>query len=130
MLLNEVKGEIPSFTKLAITAALDAKIKQVKGKIPSITNLATATALTAVENKIPNVSNLVKKTDYNTNISDIKNKITVHHDHDKYVTTQEFSKLTAQSFTSRLAETSLARKNDIANFIKKTGFDNKFKNFK
>ena len=29
--------------------------------ILSITNLATTTALNAVENKIPNVSNLVKK---------------------------------------------------------------------
>ena len=30
-------------------------------KKPNTTNLATITALTAVENKIPNVSNLVKK---------------------------------------------------------------------
>ena len=29
--------------------------------MPSITNLATTNALTAVENKKPNVSNLVKK---------------------------------------------------------------------
>ena len=34
--------------------------------MPSITVLATNSALTAVENKIPNVSNLVTKTDYNT----------------------------------------------------------------
>ena len=33
----------------------------VKNELPSITNLATTTALTVVENKIPNVSNLVKK---------------------------------------------------------------------
>ena len=32
---------------------------QIK-KIPNITNLATATALTAVENKIANISNLTK----------------------------------------------------------------------
>ena len=37
------------------------KINEVKGEIPNITNLATTAALTAVENKIPNVSNLVKK---------------------------------------------------------------------
>ena len=30
-------------------------------KIPTTTNLATTTTLTAVENKITNVSNLVKK---------------------------------------------------------------------
>ena len=32
--------------------------------MPTIINLVNATALTAVENKIPNVSNIVKKTDY------------------------------------------------------------------
>ena len=39
----------------------NAKIGEIEGKIPSITSLATASALTTVENKIPNVSNLVKK---------------------------------------------------------------------
>ena len=29
--------------------------------MPNVTNLASTSALTAVENKIPNVSNLVKK---------------------------------------------------------------------
>ena len=60
--INEIKGEIPSTTDIATTIALNAKIKEVKGEIPNITNLAT----TAAENKIPSVSNLVKKTDYNT----------------------------------------------------------------
>ena len=37
-------------------------MNQVKHKIPNITNLAcTTAALTAVEYKIPHVSNLVKK---------------------------------------------------------------------
>ena len=113
--INEVKGEIPSITNLATTAALNAKINEVKGKIPSITNLATTTALTAVENKIPNVSNLVKKTDYNRKICEIENKIT-DHDHDKYITTQEFNKLTSENFTASLKRANLARKSDIANF--------------
>ena len=56
----------------------------VKEEIPNITNLATTAALTAVENKIPNVNNLVKKTDYNTKISETENKITNDHDHHKY----------------------------------------------
>ena len=38
-----------------------AKITNIEDKTPDITNLATTTAYTAVENKIPNVSNLVKK---------------------------------------------------------------------
>ena len=71
------------------------KIIEAKCKILSITNLATTTALTAVENKISNVSNLVKKTDFNTKISEIENKIT-DDDHDKYITTPEFHKLTAE----------------------------------
>ena len=36
----------------------------------SITNFATTASLTAVENKIPNVSNLNKKPDYDAKISD------------------------------------------------------------
>ena len=41
---------------------LNTKINEVKTEIPSISGLATTSALTAVENKIPSVSNLVKKT--------------------------------------------------------------------
>ena len=43
----------------------------------NITNLASSTALTAVEIKISNVSNLVKKSQYNTKISEIENKIII-----------------------------------------------------
>ena len=42
-----------------------------------------------VENKIPNISSLVKKTDYNTKISELEKKLT-DHDHGKYITTPEF----------------------------------------
>ena len=38
-----------------------AKIANIEGKIPDVNDLATKTALTAVENKIPSVSILVKK---------------------------------------------------------------------
>ena len=41
-----------------------SKITEIEGKIPSIIDLSTTAALTAVENKIPKFSNLVKKTDY------------------------------------------------------------------
>ena len=72
-------------------------------KIPSTTNLATTSALTGVENNIPNVSNLVKKKNqYYKKISESENKVTTDHDHNKYITTQEFKKLTAESFTARL----------------------------
>ena len=100
---------------------------RLKVKYLILINLAATTALTAVENKIPNVSNLVKKTDYNIKISEIENKIATDHDHDKYITTQEFNKLTAQNFTARLKQANLASKNDIANFVKNIDFDNKLK---
>ena len=48
------------------------KKNQPKGEIPNITNLATTTVLTAMENKIRNVSNLVKNTESNTNINEIE----------------------------------------------------------
>ena len=124
--INEAKAELPSITNLATNDSLNAKINEVKGEILNITNLATTTALTTVENKIPNVSNLVRKTDYNTKISEIENKIT-DHDHDKCITTQEFNKLTSENVTARLRQANLASKNDIADFVKKTSFDEKLK---
>ena len=39
----------------------NAKIIEIEGKIPNITGLATTAALTAVENEIPDVNNLVKE---------------------------------------------------------------------
>ena len=100
-------------------------MNEVKGEIPSITNLATSSALTAVENQIPCVSNLVKKADYNTKINEIEKKIS--HNHGKYITTPEFNKLAAEILALRLKWTNLTRKSDIANFVKKTDFDNQLR---
>ena len=94
--------------------------------MPNITSLSTTSALIAVGNKIPSVSNLVKKTDYSTKINGIEKKIT-DHIHDKYITTEEFNKFTAEMFTVRLKRSNLASKSDIANFVIKTDFDNKLK---
>ena len=93
-----------------------AKLTELENKIPDISNLATKRALTAVENKIPDVSNLVKKkTDYNTKVTEIENKLIVHN-HDKYIDTQEFNKLAANVFNGRVAQ---------AKLITKTEFDSK-----
>ena len=53
--------------------------------------------------------------DYNTKITEIEKKFT-DHKHDKYITTPEFNKLTAENFSARLAQ---------ANLITKTDFDAK-----
>ena len=65
-----LKDDIPSITNLATYASLNAKINYAKGEIADTTNLATTTALTAVENKIPNVIKLIKKSGYNIKISE------------------------------------------------------------
>ena len=48
---------------------------RLKTKYLTFNNLVATTALTAFENKIPNVSNLVKKSYYNTKISETENKL-------------------------------------------------------
>ena len=58
---------------------------------------------------------LLKKTDYNTKITDVENKLN-NHNHDKYIDTSEFNKLAADVFNARLAQ---------ANLITKTDFDAK-----
>ena len=54
-------------------------------------------AWTAVENKLPGVSNVVKKWDYHTKVTEIENKLN-NHNHDKYVDTPEFNKLAEDAF--------------------------------
>ena len=51
-------------TKTALTT--------VENKIPDTSNLVAKTALTTVENKIPDINSLVKKSDYNIEIASIK----------------------------------------------------------
>ena len=57
----------------------------------------------------------LKKTDYNTKITDIENKLN-NHNHDKYIDTSEFNKLAVNVFNARIAQ---------ANLITKTDFDAK-----
>ena len=81
--INEDKNEIPSITNLATTAAIYAKKNEVKNKISSITNLATTDAFTAVRKKIP--------------------------DHNKYITTLEFYKLTKEIFFCKISTSKFSK---------------------
>ena len=111
--ISDVEKKIPNTSDLAKKTDLNAKITEIENKIPSITGLGTNSALTAVENKIPNFSNLVKrKTDYNTKISEIESKMN-NHNHDKYITTSEFNKLTTENFKAKLAQANLVIKIDF-----------------
>ena len=57
---------------------------------------------------------------YTTKISEFESKVTT--DHDKYITNQEFRKLTAENVTARLSQANLASKTDISNFAKRPYF--------
>ena len=74
--------------------------------------------MTTVENKIPDVSNLIKKTD-DAEVTEIENKLN-NHNHDKYITTPKFNTLAAV-FNARLAQ---------ANLVTKTDFDAKLSSLK
>ena len=59
---------------------------------------------------MPNTSGLVTTAVLNTKISEVENKIP---NHDKYITTPKFNKLTADHFTARLKQASLVTKTDF-----------------
>ena len=67
--------------------------------------------------KAPGPNGLVTATVLNTKIKEVENKIP---NHDKYITTPRFNKLTAESFTVKLKQ---------ANLVIKTDFDNKLASF-
>ena len=67
--------------------------------------------------KVPHTSGLVTTTILNTKIIEADNKIL---DDAKYITTQQFNKLTAKYFAARLKEPDL---------VNKTDFDNKLTSF-
>ena len=98
--VTEIEGKIPDISNLATKT----EITTIENKIPSVSNLATKTALMTVENKIPdinnlatkttltntvpNISTLIKKSDYDTKIAEIENK---------YVSNAWFSSKLAQA---------------------------------
>ena len=55
---------------------------------------------------------MVKKTDYDTRVTEIENKLN-NHNHDKYITTPEFNTLTADVFNARLSRATLVTKTDF-----------------
>ena len=67
--------------------------------MPSITNLVTTTALISVENKGPNVSDLVKK-DYHAEIKDIMNKYLATFEYYKFMNDILDAKITAKKFAN------------------------------
>ena len=90
-----------------------SKLTELENKILDISNLATKSALNTLENKILDVNKLAKK---QIIVADIENKL---NNHDKYIDTQEFNKLTTDVVNARLAQ---------ANLITKMEFDARLSN--
>ena len=68
---------------------------EVKNEIPSILNLATTAALTTVGNKIPNVSDLAKKLDYDAKRSEMESN---------YFTTSNYNKFTSNTLDAKITK--------------------------
>ena len=67
-----------------------------------------------IENKIPNISTLVKKkTDYDIKVSEIEKKLTDHNKYNKYVTILEFNTFTEEIFAATLTWANLKTKTDF-----------------
>ena len=60
---SELENKIPNTSVLVKKTDYNTKRNEIEGKIPDISKLATKTSLTAIENKIRSVTNLVKKSD-------------------------------------------------------------------
>ena len=84
--IKNIENKILDITNLATKTILNAKINEFKGGIPNITNLGSKIAVNAVDNKISSISNLVKKTAYDTTIKETEKNIT-DYNFDKYITT-------------------------------------------
>ena len=85
----ELEKKITDTSGLVKKTDYNPKITEIEVNIPS--GLATNAAVTAVENKIPNISSLVKKTtDFSIKITEIEKKLT-DHNHDKYYNYKYFS---------------------------------------
>ena len=118
-----------SFTNLATSAFLNTKINEVKGEIPSITNLTTTAALTAIENKIPNISDLIKKADIDAEIKDMKGKYLTKSDYNQFTNNILDQKITAIMLGNESGlneKKTLATKEEIKIYSKASTYDLSF----
>ena len=105
-LINHVlKRKLMTPTKTyLILLGYNAKITKIESKTPYIIELVTTAVLNVVKNKIPNLSNLFKKTDYDVIEA-------------KYFTTSDCNKFTNEILNVKINEKQLVIKSDISGFI-------------
>ena len=61
--IPDISGLLQTSTFNSRITEIEVKIKTAEGKIPDISNLVNKTQLTTLENQIPDISNLVNKTE-------------------------------------------------------------------
>ena len=86
------------------------------GKIPSTTGFTTSAALTIVENKIASISNLVKKINYEAQISYIESK---------YITAADYNKFTKDIVAKTIRKKRFFRNTDIVKLVDNADLDKK-----
>ena len=106
------KKKIPDTSNFVKKSDYNTKISEIESKISSISNLATTPALTAVEIKFLVLVIQLKKQIITQKLVKPKKKLT-DHKHGKYITTEEFNKLTAENVSARLLQANLKTKTDF-----------------
>ena len=96
----------------------DTKITDSLGKIPIITGLVTTAALAAVEKKIQNVSDLVKKTKYDAKVSEI---------YIKYFNRSDYDNFTTDILNTKIKQKELVDESDISRFKYKFDLEKKIR---
>ena len=96
----------------------DTKITDILGKIPIITGLVTTAALAAVEKKIQNVSDQVKKTKYDAKVSEI---------YIKYFNRSDYDNFTTDILNTKIKQKELVDESDISRFKYKFDLEKKIR---
>ena len=98
---TELENKVPDISGLVKKNNYNTKITELENKIPDTSGLVKKanqnTKITELENEVPDISNLATKT------TEIENKLN-NHNHDKYIDTSEFNKLTSDVFNAKLAQ--------------------------
>ena len=89
--IKNIEDKIPDITNLGINTTLSAKINEIKNEIPSITSLVKTAGLTTVENEIADISDLVKKADYD---AEMEKKCFTTSDYNKFMSNTLQAKIT------------------------------------
>ena len=103
---------------------------RLKLKIPSITKWDFKTSFDAAENKIPSISNLVKKLTITQKLMKLKRKLLIIFSINKLLLHNLITEVNNRKFTAKLKQENLARSRDIASFVNRTEFKNQTKNVK